>query len=527
MSVFESFRAAFTRRDTNGDSEQLADGEPDPKGEHRDESDGFLFGYRAGNRAGTGGPGVTVDHSDAPASISENWQDYYKDFPLTRAALSSFDSMVVEPGYRITARDGDGERDEDMSEALELWANNCVIHAGEWGHDLRALLGQLPSKRRGKGTVFVEKVGTTDDPDATAALMLLDPDSIRIYKREDQNILVQPDDNVDSDHPRTDDGKAAAYVQYDDELAGYSDKEPIAFAADELVKLVFDPDEGAAWGTSIFESLGDRIDSLQKKLDDRDLAIEQTGHAHRIYSSENWTMQEAKDYAKAHRNGEVSANNTDTEGQFAGRVDFVNDAVETDVVHGEVADLEDPVRDDIEQIFSLLPVSKHNIAYADDINQFVVEPQQENDDRRVDDERRYLERKIEPVLEEKADELASGDEYDGEVTFAIESPPEDNPLNREDFPRENLKAFTEAWARYKKSGADVDLPPAALAEFMGFDLADVREEHADAERYEPTAPGDEPTAPGEPSGDTSDDVSEADSGSGGDMPDEGNGGDSA
>lgn len=527
MSVFDSFREAIGTDDQDpdlrddADAEQLADGEPDPKGESRDDGPGsWLLGYRSSSTSS--GAGVAVDHSDAPETTGEYWTDYYREFPLTRAALTAFDSMVAEPGYRIEARDADGDTDDDMTEALELWAANCVIHAGEWGHDLSALLEQLPSKRRGKGTVFVEKVGTTTDRSATAALMLLDPTTIRIYKREDQNLLVQPGDSVDRDHPRTDDGDAAAYVQYDEELTGNPEKDPIPFAADELVKLVYDCDEGEAWGTSIFEALDDRIDALQKKLEDRDLAIEQAGHPHRIYHSEHWSLDEAKEYAKAHERGDVSANNDETDGRFAGRVDFVNDAVEHTVVEGDVADLADPVRDDIEQIFSLLPISKVNIAYADDLNQFAVEPQMEKDDRTVDDERRYLERKLEPVLEEKADELASGDEYDGEISFAIESPPEDNPLNREDFPAENLEAFVTAWAEWKKSGADMDLPAGALADFMGFDLEDVREQFGAPEQYDPAPiappPADETDQDGG-AGDVDDTAD--DSGAGGDMPGEG------
>lgn len=491
------------------DVEQLAEGDPSPRGEHRVKDDPAdagtthpLLGYTT---TPTFGADVEVlsEKSSPPERIREHWNDYYNEFALTRAPLRNFDLAVMEPGYRIRVEDSDGDRDEEMEEALKLWASNCVIHAGQMGHDLAKLLSSLPSKRRGKGTVLIEKVGTEDDPDALAGLMSLDPSTFKIYTREDQTLLIQPEDEVAPDHPKVN-GQAAAFVQYDDSLSRFADKDPIPFTVDDIIKLTFDADDGEVWGTDIFVAIDDRIDALIQKLNDRDYAIRQTGYAHRIYSSQNWSQQEAEDYAEAHKKGEVSseygppADQPDRGGEkdsFAGRVDFVPDEVEITTEHGKVPDLDSAVRDDIEQIFSIMPVGKYQIAYADDLNQFVVDPQIEKDNEKVDKERRYLERKISPILEEKADELASGDRYDGSVHFSIEPQQDENPLRRDGFPSENLKALMTAYRDYKEGGVDMDLPPGAFAELAGFDLEELRDRHEwDADPLEIEDSADTPSA---------------------------------
>lgn len=458
---------------TEDTGEQLAATDPAPRGEDRDDDSAWLLGAPPSS---TGGDRLAVDTQTAPQTIDEYWREYYREFPLTRASLSIFDDLVTEPGYQIAATI-DGETDEEMEAALQKWAANCAIHAGEWGVDLSVLLNQLPSKRRGKGTLFVEKVGTEEDPDALAALMLLDPSTMSIKTRDDQNLLVQPTDDVEADAPRTDDGDAAAYVQYEnDGSPPNDDTDEIPFTVDDIVKLVYDPDEGSPWGTSIFEALSDRIDSLRQKFNDRDVAIKQVGYGHRIYSSENWSLEEAKEYKKAHRNGEVSSwEDPDSEGTWAGRVDFASDSLDVNVVEGTVPDIDDPVMDDIQAIFSLMPVARFRVAYYEQINQFVVEPQNETDDRKIDDERQYQERKIGPIIEEKADELAGGT-YEGDVSFTIEQPQEENPLRRSDFPAENLESLGKFIKDVVGSGATADVPLAGLLDIAGVDVDGLRDE---------------------------------------------------
>lgn len=451
--------------------EQLAETNgqtPSPRGEHRDSST-FLFGRRFSSRSSRSRgsqlsrPGVDVDVRPPPTGITRDWQRYYRGFSFTQAALKLFDEMVIEPGYSISC-EIDGETDEDMKTALELWADNCVIHAGEPHHDLIHLLKQLPSKRRGKPAAFIEKVGTEDDPDVLAGLMLLDPSTVTMYTRENQTLLVQPKDTIgDPEHPRTPGGEPAAFVQYDSEsLTGSSgfDRDSIPFAADDVVKLTWDPDDGHVWGSTIWEAIGWAIDGLLEVIHDREASIRMAGWPHRIYSGD-WTQDEANEFADAHEKGESSAFEKEDEDadSFAGRVDYVPEgSVEIETVTGDVPDLDSTIRDYIEAIFSPLPVSKLKIAYEEDINQFVAEPQMEKDDRYIDSERRYLERKFEPIFQEKADELAGG-AYEGDVEWRLAQPEDENPLEREDFDADRFSTAVGAFADFVQSGADTIFPP--------------------------------------------------------------------
>lgn len=397
--------------------------------------------------------GSGVDVSVAPEKLNERYNEYVKTKPLVRAPLSIFSDAVVEPGWTVKS-EIDGRKDEDMTEALKMWGKNCAIHAQQPGQDILKLVEQIPEKRRGKGTLFIEKVGTRDDSNSLGGLMMLDPSSIKIYSRENQPILVQPDDDVDRDHPITDDGRAAAYTQYEDN-SRYPDSDTIAFASDELIKITYEPDEGDAWGTPLWVQIREHIDALYQKLRDRNSSIRINGHPWRIISNENWTYEEASRFLKKHFEGEISTwNNAESEKKesFAGRMDAIPHEIDVQEHTGDVPEIDNAIMDDIQAIFSVMPVSRFKISYEEGINQFVVEPQEKKDRRNVVRERRRIREIIEPVFEEKADELAGG-EYDGKVTWKLEQPDDENPLDRESFDADDFATLVEAMEPY---GAPAD-----------------------------------------------------------------------
>ena len=531
MGLLDQFRESSSDSDGDGDSdatsEQLAASDPAPRGEDRDNSNFLVsvFGNRSTLRtrfSQRSTPAATDDRQidtvpvGPPADLAKNHQQYFREPELgfTRAGLKIFTLTVTEPGYTIEATvdnaDGEGDTpDEEMQDALREWASQCAIDAAESGQDLSTLLKRAPIVRYSKGTGFIEKVGTREDPDALAALVYHKPETFTQYLRENKSLVVKPDDDVDLDHPTTPTDEAAGYVQYDG-LSNFDDGE-IPFAFDDIIKLTLDADDGDAWGSPIWDACGSRIDALVQKLKDRDASIRTVGHNHRIYSSENWTQQNAEDYAEAHKEGSVSAGpevadySDDPEGyreSWPGRVDFVPSAVEVQTVEGQVADIDDAVMDDIEAIFSVLPVSQPKIAYASDINQFVIGSLDDTDDRLVDEERRYLERTFAPIFEEKADELAGG-EYEGNVSFRIEPDVDANPIERSDFPAENLAALTKSVKELKNAGVGDALVRAILSD-AGYDMAEVEEEHGQEFEPEDMLPElDEGAPPDEPPPDSS------------------------
>lgn len=467
------------RPDDTGDEEtqeQLAPEDPVPRGEDRDAAGGFVFSSFGLGSSSVATPRQSVEASDPPARLGDDY-DEYSEFPLVDAAMQIFADTVLEPGYKITAAI-DGETDEDMEEALRMWARSCVIHAGATGQDLGVLLDRLVKRRRLTGTEFMEIAGTKQDPDAMAAFILHDPATFRQFARADQSVLIRPDDEVDGDHPTAPSGDAAAYVQYHESLQQAFDHDPIAFSQRDMIKFVYNADPGDLWGRSLFTQIGGRIDSLRQKWDDRDAAIHQTGHPHRIYSSDSWSQEEAKTFISGHKEGEYTRWEVEDGGEndrYAGRIDAVPATVEITTESGDVADISDAVMDDIQSIFSVLPVSQFKIAYSSDINQFVVEPQSRKDDLLIDQEREYLRRKFEPLFQEKADELAGGN-YRGDVDFSVEPAEDDNPLRRESFPRENLQALGSFLDSYSGSSASQDIPLGAILDMAGMDLDEMRDE---------------------------------------------------
>lgn len=483
--------------------EQQAVGDSDgddlsPRGEHRGDS-AFVIsrsgrfttdGRRRSWRSGLDESAADIE--PVPAAAKEEYRRYFLEFALTQSALRTFDDLVLEPDWEVTAKIND-EVDEEMTEALNLWGQNCTVRAGEPGHDLNNILAQCPSGRRAKPAVLIEKIGTVDDPDAIAGLQLLEPWEMSARLVPNQNLIIQPGHEVGRDHPTVErDGEEvpAAYVQYDEAHSTFasSDKDAIPFAQDDLLKLTHEPPDGSAWGRTIWSALAEPIDRLKQKLRDRDAAIRLTGHPHRIYSSETWSKDEAQAYADAHDAGDMSAWDLEEEANkksYAGRVDYVPETVSVQVVEGNVADISGAIKDDLEQIFSILPVSKHNIAYVDEINQFVVEPLDANDDRKVDKERRYLESAFTPLFEDKADELANADEYEGEVEFHIRQPESDNPLERSDFDPERVAKLIDAFTEWVKSGASAEFPRELPYFLSGMSREDFEGEFGEEDRDRP------------------------------------------
>jgi hypothetical protein len=507
-----------------------------PRGESRPASDSLTYGYDADGSPEAGGKRrntrstlqegpddselTETEAHQPPKFIQSDYNEYYLEFPFVQAALKIFEDEVVEPGWHVEAT-VDGETDEEMTEALELWGQNCAIHGGEPGNDIRKLINSIPSKRRAKPGVFLEKVGTADDPDTFAALQLLDPKTLEIYTHKNKNLIVQPGDDVPAEHPTTEDGTPAGYVQYPGSSTAHSrldrDQEPIAFSAEDIVKIAYDPPENSPWGRTIWPAIRYHIESLKQKLRDQHASIALAGHPHRLYIGKNWQPEHAKALAQADRDEETSGGNTRSRSPSrrrgsrrrqrrreredygkvnsqAGRVDYLpgnQGDVEVEVVDGTVADIDDAVMYDIEAIFSILPISKFKLAFEEGINQFVVEPQERKDDRYVDDERLEIRETIEPLFEQKADELAGGD-YQGEVEWKLEQPKADNPFERSDFDADAVATLVGAFANYAQSDADT-----VFGAELPYLLADMdQEEFQSALDASPFAPDDDEEMPG-------------------------------
>lgn len=463
MSLREQLFGSNTDTDSDADTqEQLAEGNPyddiDPKGKRS--SGGFFASYLdpilgRDETSRTYSSHQGVDVSVPPKHLTTRYNEYIQTEPLVKGALTIFNDSVTEPGWMVDA-EIDDETDEEMQEALELWGKNCAVHAHEPGNDIETLIEQIPEKRRGKGTIYIEKAAARGDENSLGGLLFLPPETVKVYSRENQPILIQPTDTVPPDHPRTESGEAAAYVQYDEKLDGYEDKDPIAFSANDVLKIVYDPAEGAAHGTPMWVTIREHIDRLNQLLSDRGASIRINGHPWRTISNEHWSYKEAEKFLSAHFSGDISTwqeSTTKDQDTFAGRMDAIPHNIEVDEHTGSIPDIDDAIMDEVQQIFSILPVSRYLIAYEEGINQFVVEPQERKDERNAVKERHIIREYIEPVFEQKGDELAGG-EYEGTITWKIEQPADENPLERESFDADDWATMVEP---FLDAGAPLEL----------------------------------------------------------------------
>lgn len=505
--------------DRSSDTEQLAEAQEvdlEPRGQDRKAEGNKFFTYFSSDRDEreyTRRAGVDTDVTIAPEHLENRYHQYVRTVPLVFAPFNVFSKAVTEPGWTVSA-EIDGETDEDMEEALEMWGKNCVIYAQEPGHDILKLAKDIPEKRRGKGTMFIEKVSGPDTD--LAALMPLKPSTMATFSRENQPILVQPDDDVAPDHPRKDDGTPAAYVQYHNENDRWADEEQVEFAADDIIKITFNAREGSAWGTPLWVIIREHVDGLYQKLRDRNASIRINGHPWRVIQNDSWNQTQAQNFLKAHFDGDLSTwlsdlipgggrskrgpkDKKDRENTFAGRVDAIPHNIEVDEYSGDVPEIDSAIKDEVENIFSVMPVSKYQIAYEEDINQFVVEPQSEKDERNVVEERGLIREYLEPVFQEKADELASGDEYEGEVTWKLEQPDDENPLERESFNAEEFSEFVDSMTTagaplefaYWAAGVDrEEFEEQYEVDPLEIDESDPQAQEQFEEQQEP--PGDEP-----------------------------------
>ena len=432
-----------------------------------------------------------VNREEAPDDISEVVETY--DFPLAREPIRNFASEVVEPGYQVHAED------DAMQELLEEWAEKAGIRGGEMGHNLTPFVKDEIINRWKRGTSLIEHSPSTDGDDPLAGVRLISPESVRVYKRPGQNILLRPDDPPTKDKLQTPNG-TAAYVQYDTELNDYDDEDDeIAFTQEEITKVTIDCDTGDAFGNPPLASAAPFIRQLRKKLKDNNLAIETKGYPIQIYrcgdpdSDEGvWPDDKVEAIAKEHRAGNFSS----------GKKHFVPGDLDVDVVEGEVADIEWALMFDVENILASMPTPKYKVAFESDVNQFVVQGQETAYDRLVDEERERQNEIWSSIFQKKADYLAEEyDELSAEgVSLTFEAPPDKNPLARDQFDAEKFDTLMNGIATWKKSGAEVDFPRQFIEAIIGADVDELIEEYG----LEWDDPAEEPTTPEEEEDDAED-----------------------
>jgi len=349
----------------------------------------------------------SVDKHVPDKNKMDNYWDIYKEIPIIRHPIRAFASEVVGPGYYVDADD------EELKEEIEGWLGNCAIVDGEIDKDFTLLLKKSQIQREVKGTALSEKV--KDDNENLYGFKLMRPETVSAYTRPGQSVLLPPDFEVEkheesdgimsrvvsnNDYYRTSDGDIAAYVQLDERISGGNETAYIAFTRNDIIKLTRDADVGEIFGEGRISAVEDRLESLLKKLEDNDKAIESIAHPFQLIQFGNeddvWSPQEIQSFMDQHSQSEFEP----------GMKQGVQGDVSIDTVSGEVAPIEEFLQFDLNWIISEMPLPKYALGgFEEDVNQFVSRSQETRIEKQIEEARKEIEEEWTPVLKEKAEEL--------------------------------------------------------------------------------------------------------------------------
>lgn len=400
----------------------------------------------------------------------EDYVGDYRTCPLVSTPIDNYASDVLAPGIRIETTNADLERD------LLEFCSNAAIQAGEFDHDFADLLQDQVRDYALRGTGIAEiAYADRESAEEIKGFRLLRAETLTPYTRPGQAILLRPDDTpstrtVGADErtaPQTAAGKTAAYVQFDNVFTGYRDREEIAFAQDDVVKVTNRPETGAIFGRSDVEAVHSRVRGLLQKLEDVDTAIAAKAYAFWLIKigEEGTTTEEDIEQAKSFMKEQ------EPENYGPGKKQAVPHTVNLETFSGEVPEVWESLEFDVKFILSNLKTPKYRTGWEDDINRDIALREQEDYREEVRSMRRTLEAKWQPVLERVAIQMGYGSaENPPEFALLIEEQRDTNPLRSEWFDAETFRATMQG-LEVAAPGGQVDriVPPETILDWLGQD----------------------------------------------------------
>jgi len=378
------------------------------------------------------------DRTEAPKDAMRKYWRQYETTPVVRKPISSFASQVMEPGYYLESTK---LGKEDLNK-LRHWLERAAIIEGMPGKDWRLLAKKSIIQREVRGSALIEKAPDTNDEDKIAGLKLINPETVEAVTRPGQSILLAPEDNDNLDQddlPSTSDGEAAAYLQdisETDALFGTpvrrnrventKEARKIAFTRNEIVKLTRDADVGDIFGTSRIESVSDRIEGLQHKLQDNDEAIASKAYPLWLFyfggdGDPIWDSDDIDDFMSAY----------EMENFHPGQKQGVRGDVSVDTISGEVAEIAEYLEFDIDWIMSAMPMPKFALgAFGNrSVGQIGGIAQQRDVQRQIQEARRELENEFTPLIREVAQQQGWSEEMVDDLRLKIGEPgQEEQPI---------------------------------------------------------------------------------------------------
>lgn len=347
----------------------------------------------------------------------DDMQEYWRAFetmPFVRQSITAFAREVVEPGWWVQAES------DKTAKRLAEWLRQCAIVEGEKNQDLALLLKKIVVQREVRGTVLIEHVPERNDDESIAGLKLINPETVTTFTKENSTVLLDPNDPVPEELRNRDMelDDTPAYVQFFRET--FESRDEVPFTTEQMTKVVRDADVGEVYGTSRLETVLTRINALREKLQDKDAAIKNKAWPVWIFGfgpeDDPWHPDDIDDFME-----EEDANNF-TPGTKHG----VQGDINVQTVGGDVPELQESIDYDVNHIISALPMPKFATGFAEDINQFVSQQQENRIRRQVREARRELEYELQRILEMKAEEL--GLDTEG-LHLKIQPPQGEDPMS--------------------------------------------------------------------------------------------------
>lgn len=321
---------------------------------------------------------------------------------------------VTADGVRFTAAS------DDTQEFLDGLAESIALVGGESQHVIE-LVEQISVATDVAGEAPTELVPAEEASDRIAAMRVIPPESLTYQTRPNQAMLLRPGDTRYDDVVLTEENTAAAVIQYK------GSPNARGLDLDSFVRLVRDPNPGTVRGTSAVEPVADRIDALREKLENAESAIASKAHGLWFAGAEPLIVS-GPDGDRVIEPDEDVTDGIPEAIQNAGPGDVVtHDAqVALDQFQGEVADLEDYLRHDVNEILSAFDAPRFTLgAFDDSINRRVTQEQKPVYEQVVGQRKRRIERLLSPVFVEIAEQRG----YDSKgVAMLLEPEDDESPV---------------------------------------------------------------------------------------------------
>lgn len=316
----------------------------------------------------------------------EQFYQEYEDNPFIQRPVNHTVSEVIEPGWWITADD------QETVDELTTFGRNMGVFTGSTHRSFSDLVEITVRQYLVRGTFLGEKVYTKDHSIEGAgrlpiAVQPINSETIEAYTKNNQSVLIPPEFDTDGSVKDTEQGEAAAWVQYDATIGGYTDREERYFTREQMLHWPRNPDVGDIFGTSVVKPVYRRARAVRQKLLDNDDAIAKKAWPMVLFRlgepERPYTDDQQDEFMKAYSDEEFGP------GQYQG----VPGDVEVKEFAGETADISEHVATDVDFILAGMPGPKFTLgSFNEDIGKSVSESYERQFKKTVRSLRRGVER---------------------------------------------------------------------------------------------------------------------------------------